>query len=246
MTTTTSPPVLSLPLSTSTFVMRNVLGSVRRMPYENPYQDVRGKTETFVRDFWAYDAFSRGSADYAYEAKGIADAMSGFNVAFITDTSDRQLFMDIYKQSVLQEQMFYNNLVAQTHQDQFEDIQNAKYYNNALEVERARAKRQTDAINKLQADASVERQEDIKKMRAEREETIARLTKLKDEQDRERVGRYYLRRSTEQEPSINIGPEPPVERQFYPVIPGAVGPDPKQSLSLSILLGLTALGVLMF
>ena len=226
--------------------MRNVLGSVRRMPYENPYQDARGKTETFVRDFWAYDAFSRGSADYAYEAKGIADAMKGFNVAFITDASDRELFMNIYKNNVIQEQMIYNNLVAQTHQDQFEDTQNAKYYMNALEVERGNARRQTEAINKLQADASVERQEDIKKMRAEREETIARLTNLKAEQDKARVGRYYLRRDAEQVASVNVGPEDPVERQFFPVIPGAVGPDPQQTLSAVIILGLTALGVLMF
>jgi hypothetical protein len=214
------------------------------MPYENPYLDTRGKTEAFFRDMWAFDAFSRGSADYAYEVRDVNKALSGFNVGFITDVGDREAFMNIYRQTVVQEQMLYNNLVFQTAQDQRQDNLEAKFYLNALEVEKQRVAKQTAEINKLQADASVERQEDIKRLREERNETIARLTNLRAEEAKAKADKYYLRRDNEQEPSLNLEPQPPLIPQWFPVIPEVIGADPDQALSLKIILLLAVASVI--
>lgn len=216
------------------------------MGYENPYQDARGKTETFFRDMFLWDAFTRGSADYAYEVQGVNEAVKGWNQGFITDVGDREAFMNIYKETVIREQMLYNSLVAQTHADQRNSNEEDKFYLQSLEVEKKKVATLTAQINKLQADASVERQEDIKKMRAERDETIARLTKAKIEDDKARADKYYLRRDLEETPSINMPPMSPLIPQWFPVIPDAIAPDAQQALSMKLLLGLTLIGVMMF
>jgi hypothetical protein len=214
------------------------------MPYENPYLDASGKTETFFRDMFVWDSFTRGSADYAYEVKGVADSMGGFNTGFITNQQDRELFMTIYKNEVINEQMFYNNLVAQTNSDQFQNNQEEELYRNMLFVERQRAERLTAQINKLQADAGVERQEDIRKLREERTETIARLTQLKKEEDKAKADKYYLRRDLAQSPSVNLPPIHEAIRQFLPIVPEVISPDANQALSYKILIGLGVLGAL--
>jgi len=216
------------------------------MPYENPYQDTRAKTETFFRDFFLWDAFTRGSADYAYEVQGVSNAVGGWNQGFITDVADREAFMNIYKETVIREQMLYNSLVNQSHVEQRTSDAEDKFYLQSLDVERKRVAILTDKINKLQADAGVERQEDIRKMRAEREETIARLTKSKEEADKARAEKYYLRRDNEAPPSINMPPQSPLIPQWFPIIPDVFAPDAQQALSMKILLGLAFLGVLVF
>lgn len=214
------------------------------MPYENPYQDTRGKTETFFRDFFLYDAFTRGSADYAYEAQGVAASMGGFNTGFITSQEDRELFMNIYKNQVIADQMFYNQITFQANLNQRETIAEEAFYLNALQVEQARAQRLTAEINKLQADAAVERQEDIAKMRAERTEIIARLTQARKEEDKAKADKYYLRRDLAEKPSINLPPIEDPKPAYIPIIPDVIAPDATQAASFKILLGLGVLGAL--
>jgi hypothetical protein len=214
------------------------------MPYENPYLDSAGKTETFFRDILPFDAFTRGSADYAYEAKGISDALGGFNVGFITGQEDRQLFLDIYKDQVVREQMLYNNLAVQTNSQQAINQQDDVYYLNALQVERQKAALQTAQINALQANAGAERLADIEVMRKERAETIERLTLLKKEEEKTRASKYYLRRDAVAEPSINLPPQAPLIPQWEGVFPEAMSDDATQALSLKIILGLAVLGAL--
>jgi hypothetical protein len=115
---------------------------------------------------------------------------------------------------------------------------------NALQIERAKAVRLTAEINKLQADAAVERQADIAKMRAERTEIIARLTKARQDEDKAKADKYYLRRDLADKPSINLPPMEDPKPDFFPVVPDVIAPDATQAASFKILIGLGVLGAL--
>lgn len=234
--------LITIHSSLISFVVRSFYPSLRRMPYNNPHQDTAGKTETFFRDIVPWDSFTRGSADYAYEVKGVADSMGGFNRPFSTAVEDRELFMSIYKHDVIQEQMAYNNLVFQFNSAQRHQNNEDAVYLQSLASEQRRAERLTKEINKLQADASVERQEDIKRLRAEREETIKRLTKVKADADKADIDRRLLRRQEEPYPSINLPPtdSPPVA--YIPYLPDVLAPDATKAVSMKVLLALAVVG----
>jgi len=215
------------------------------MPYENPYLDARGKTETFFRDAFLFDAFTRGSADYAYEAKGLAESMGGFNVAFESNTEDRELFMNLYKSQVINDQMIYNQLAFQTNNQFYQNNVEDTFYKNALFVEKRKWQEQNDLINKLQADASLERQADIIALRKERTETMANMKHLREEEAKVRADKYYLRRDNERTASINLPPAPPGIPDFLPVFPEVILPDADKALSMKIIIGLAVLGALL-
>jgi hypothetical protein len=211
------------------------------MPYENPDGDLNFKAGNFFRDFFTFDAFTRGSADYAYEAKGIAEAVGGMNTGFITSSEDRQLFQKIYAESVLREQALYNSAVISFNIDQKNIIRDEKDYLNELEIARRFAQDETIKVNKFQADAIAERLRDIEVAKKARADEIAFLTAEKNADDRNKVNLYMANRppSGRNPDSLTAGtPETPL----LPIIPAIIQPDLKNAQSLTYLLGLGVLG----